>query len=146
MDVSIQFIWVQAKEYDLLGHTKGMFSFFFKLRFFGCAVSSLSYTGFLYSWQVEDILFVLVRGFTLGWLLLLQSMGSRPAGFSSCHTGSVVVAHGLRCSAACGILPRPSTEPMSPTLACKFLTTRPPGKSSKTLSSIMAAKNHLHSQ
>ena len=109
-------------------------------------MSSLSYTGFLYSWQVEDILFVLVRGFTLGWLLLLQSMGSGLAGFSSCSTGSVVVAHGLRCSAACGILPRPSIEPMSPTLACKFLTTRPPGKSSKTLSSIMAAKNHLHSQ
>ena len=27
MDVSIQFIWVQAKEYDLLGGSKNMFSF-----------------------------------------------------------------------------------------------------------------------
>ena len=35
-------------------------------------------------------------GFSLSWLLLLQSMGSRWA-------GSVVVAHGLSCSAACGI-------------------------------------------
>ena len=40
-------------------------------------------------------------GFSLWWLLLLQSMGSRCVGFSSCsmwvqwlwHTGSVVVAH-----------------------------------------------------
>ena len=39
-----------------------------------------------------------------------------------------------------------SNHLIAPTLACKFLTTRPPGKSSKTLSSIMAAKNHLHSQ
>ena len=56
-------------------------------------------------------------GVSLRWLLLLQSMGSRHAGFSSCgavsvvvacglqSTGSVVVAHGFSCSAACGILP-----------------------------------------
>ena len=30
-------------------------------------------------------------------------MGSRHRGFSSEHTGSVVVAHGLGCSEACGI-------------------------------------------
>ena len=36
------------------------------------------------------------EGFSLRWLLLLQSTGSR-------HTGSVVVAHGLSCSKACGI-------------------------------------------
>ena len=35
-------------------------------------------------------------GFSLWWLLLLRSMGSRRA-------GSVVVAHGLSCSTACGI-------------------------------------------
>ena len=35
-------------------------------------------------------------GFSLRWLLLLQSTGSRPAGFSSCGTwASVVVARGL---------------------------------------------------
>ena len=50
-------------------------------------------------------------GFSLLWLLLLQSTGSRRAGFSSCSTwaqqlrrkGSVVVVHGLSCSVACGI-------------------------------------------
>ena len=37
-------------------------------------------------------------GFSLWWLLLLRSMGSR-------CVGSVVVAHGLSCSTACGIFP-----------------------------------------
>ena len=37
-------------------------------------------------------------GLSLSWPLLLRSTGSRRA-------GSVVVAHGLSCSAACGILP-----------------------------------------
>ena len=37
-------------------------------------------------------------GFSLQWFLLLRSMGSR-------YAGSVVVANGLSCSAACGIFP-----------------------------------------
>ena len=42
-------------------------------------------------------------------------------------TDSVVVAHGLSCSAACGILVRgPGIEPMSPALQGGFLTTGPP--------------------
>ena len=45
-------------------------------------------------------------GFSLRWLLLLRSTGSRRAGFSSCSMwASVVVAHGFSCSVACGILP-----------------------------------------
>ena len=43
-------------------------------------------------------------GFSLWWLLLVRSTGSRRVGFSSCGTwASVVVAHGLSCSAVCGI-------------------------------------------
>ena len=39
-------------------------------------------------------------GFSLWWLLLLQSTGSRHTGFSSCGTrASVIVAHGL---SSCG--------------------------------------------
>ena len=57
------------------------------------------------------------------WLLLLQSMGSSHTGFSSCGTraqqlwlvGSraqaVVVAHGLSCSAACGIFTDQGSNP-----------------------------------
>ena len=45
-------------------------------------------------------------GFSLWWLLLLQSTGSRRAGFGSCGTrASVVVVHRLSCSKACGIFP-----------------------------------------
>ena len=44
--------------------------------------------------------------------------------------GSVVVAHGLSCLAACGILvPWPGIEPVSPALEGGILTTGPTGKS-----------------
>ena len=43
---------------------------------------------------------------------------------------SVVVAHGLSCPAACGVLvPWPGIEPASPALEGGFFTTGPPGKS-----------------
>ena len=59
----------------------------------------------------RGLLFVAVPGFSLRWLLLLRSTGYRHTGFSNCGTwaqqlwlaGSVVVAHGLSCSMACGI-------------------------------------------
>ena len=43
-------------------------------------------------------------GLSLSWPLLFQSTGSRCA-------GSVVVAHGLSCSAACGIFPDQGSNP-----------------------------------
>ena len=44
-------------------------------------------------------------------------------------TGSVVVAHRLSCSTACGILvPQPGIKPASPALEGGFLTTGPAGK------------------
>ena len=58
-------------------------------------------------------------GLSLLWPLLLRSTGSRRA-------GSVVVAHGPSCSAACGIFP--GLESVSPALAGGFSTTAPPGK------------------
>ena len=55
-------------------------------------------------------------GFSLQWLLLLPSTGARLTGFSSCSswaldTGSVVVVHGLSCSAACAIFPDQGLNP-----------------------------------
>ena len=45
------------------------------------------------------------------------------------RTGSVVVASGLSCPAACGILvPRSGIKSESPALEGRFLTTGPPGK------------------
>ena len=43
-------------------------------------------------------------GFSLRWLLLLRSTGSR-------HAGSVVVVHGFHRSAACGIFPDQGSNP-----------------------------------
>ena len=43
-------------------------------------------------------------GLSLSRPLLLRSTGSR-------HAGSVIVAHGPRCSAACGILPDQGSNP-----------------------------------
>ena len=43
-------------------------------------------------------------GFSLWWLLLLRSTSSR-------RTGSVAVAHGPNCSAACGIFPDQGSNP-----------------------------------
>ena len=79
-------------------------------------------------------------GFSLQWLLLLQSTGSRQVGFSNCGTwlsscGSWALERRL---SSCGSraqllrgtwdLPGPGLEPVSPALAGVFLTTVPPGK------------------
>ena len=49
------------------------------------------------------------------------------------HTGSLVVAHGLSCPTACGILvPRPGIEPTSPALEGGLLATGPRGKSPRS--------------
>ena len=62
-------------------------------------------------------------GFSLQWLLLLQS---RALGW----VGSVAVAHGPSCSMACGILiPGSGIKPISPASAGRLPTTGPPGKS-----------------
>ena len=72
--------------------------------------------------------------FSLWWLLLLRSTGSRRVGFSSCGLWA------LECRlSSCGAwakllhgmwdLPRPGIEAMSPALAGGFLTTAPPAKS-----------------
>ena len=60
---------------------------------------------------------VAALGLSLQWLLLLRSAGSRHVGFSTCSSwalgleGSVVVAHGLSCSAVCGIFPDQGSNP-----------------------------------
>ena len=80
-------------------------------------------------------------GVSLRWLLLLQSTGSRCAGFSSCGTqaqqlwlaGSREQARQLwrtgLVAPSMWDLPGPGLEPMSLALAGGFLTTAPPGKS-----------------
>ena len=76
---------------------------------------------------------LLCAGFSLRWLLLLQSTGSRHTGFSSC--GSWALERRLSsCGAQAELLrstwdlPGPGLEPVSSALAGGFLTTAPPGK------------------
>ena len=72
-------------------------------------------------------------GFSLRWLLLWQSMGSRHVGFSSCGSRAVerrLSSWGTRAYLLCGMwdLPRPGLKPVSPASAGRFLTTAPARK------------------
>ena len=69
-------------------------------------------------------------GFSLQWLLLFRSTGSRCVGsvLAACRlqrVGSVVVVQGLSCT---WNPPEPRIEPMCPALASEFLTIEPPRK------------------
>ena len=77
-------------------------------------------------------------GFSLRWLLLLRSTGSRHAGVRSC--GSPALERRLSSCGAWALLlrgvwelPGPGLEPLSPALAGGFLTTAPPGKPGKDI-------------
>ena len=64
---------------------------------------------------------------------MLHSMGSRSVGFSSCGSWALerrLSSCGPQVYLLCGMwdLPGPGIEPVSPTLAGRFLTTVPPGK------------------
>ena len=72
-------------------------------------------------------------GFSLRWLLLLRSMGSRHTGFSSCGLWALerrLSSCGARAQLLHSLwdLPGPGLEPMSPALAGGFSTTVPPRK------------------
>ena len=64
-----------------------------------------------------------------------SAWASHHGGFSCCGAqalgtrASVIVAHGLSCSDACGMLPEPGIKPAFPSLAGRFLSTVPLGKS-----------------
>ena len=73
-------------------------------------------------------------GFSLRWLLLLWSMGSKQVGFSSCGSWSLerrLSSNGTRAQLFCDMWdpPGPGLEPVSPALTRRFLTTVTPGKS-----------------
>ena len=70
--------------------------YLFYLFIFGCIGSSLLHMGFSLVVESRVYSWLQCAGFSLRWLLLLQSMVSGHAGFSSCGSwASVVVAHGL---------------------------------------------------
>ena len=77
----------------------------------------------------RGLLFVVVW-----WLLLLQNMDPRRAGFSSCSTRALQHMDFSSCARAKLLrsmwdLPRPGIKPVSSALAGGFLTSTQPGKS-----------------
>ena len=68
-------------------------------------------------------------GFSPRWLLLLWSAGSRHEGFSSCSMQAQELWRTGLVALCMWSLPRPGTEPVSPALAGRFLSTVPPRKS-----------------
>ena len=96
-----------------------VFKFYLFLFTFGCAGSSLPTHRLSLVAVIRVYSSLQSTGFSLQWLLSLQSTGSSCVGFSSCSTqahelqlaGSVVVAHGLSCYMECGIFPDQGSNP-----------------------------------
>ena len=96
------------------------------------------FLSFIYLFMAA-LVFVAVHGLSL--FAASKGCSSMPCsrshrgGFSPCGAwalgtqASVVVAHRLSCSSACGIFPRPGIEHVFPALAGGCLSTVPPGKS-----------------
>ena len=84
--------------------------------------------GFLWLPGAESYSLLQCEGFSLWWVLSLQSTGSRHAGFLSCGTQAWLPRRMWN-------LLGPGIEPVSPALTGGFLTTGPPGKPTCTLSS-----------
>ena len=104
----------KVKNYTIVEYDVTLFIYFF-----GCVGSLLQ-----------------CAGFSLRWLLLLRSTGSRHTGFSSCGLQALerrLSSCGAQALLLSGMwdLPGPGIEPVSPALAGGFLATVPPGKSQK---------------
>ena len=110
---------------------------------FGCAGSSLWYTGFsllhtglLKLWQASQLLSSCsVQASYCSCFFCCGPWALGHVGFSSYDLqapdhGPRVVAHRLSCPFACGILvPGSGIKPVFPALACRLLTSGPPEKS-----------------
>ena len=96
----------QKSDSHILFSFKAYFLKFLLINLFiyGCVGSLLLCVGFLQLQRAGATLSLWCAGFSLQWLLLLWSTGSRCA-------GSVVVAHGFSCSTACGIFPDQGSNP-----------------------------------
>ena len=95
---------------------------FIYLCIFGCVGSLLLRAGFLQLWRAGGYSSLWCAGFSLRWLLLLRSTGSRHAVFSSCGLWALerrLSNCGTRAQLLRGMwdLPGPGLEPVSPALA-----------------------------
>ena len=97
------FFFLPAFHSMVLASTDDSFSFFFFFNFWLCWVF-VSVRGHSLVAASGGHSSSRCTGLSLLWPLLLRSTGSRRA-------GSVVVAHGPNCSAACGIFPDQGSNP-----------------------------------
>ena len=116
-------------------HSEFFFYFLkiYLLFIFGC-VGSVAARGLSLVAASRGYFSLQCTGFSLQWLLLLRSTGSRRMGFSSCGMWALerrLSSCGARAQLLRGMwdLPGPGIKPMSPVLAGGFLTTAPSGKS-----------------
>jgi len=95
-----------------------------------------------YLTYMQSVCVCVCVGFSLWWLLLLRSTGSRVCGLGSC--GSWALEHRLNsCGTWAQLLhgmwdpPGPRTEHVSPALASRFFTTETPGKPSNNFFNVL---------
>jgi len=88
-------------------HALKKIQFFLLLLFFGCAGSSLPRGVSLAAVMGEGCCLVWYTGFSLWWFLLVQSVGSRLGGYSSCGSQSLLLH-------STWALPRSEIKSMSP--------------------------------
>ena len=125
------------------------FNFYlFYLFIFGCVGSSLLHVGFSLVAASGGYSSLRCVGFSLRWLLLLWSTGSRHMGFGSCGSRALerrLSSYGSQALLLRGMwdIPRPGLKPMSPALAGRFLTTAPPGKPMVCIFKYTSCRIHL---
>ena len=96
--------WLRTAALEQQAQTEGNFFFFFKLIYFWLCWVFVSVPGLSLVVASGGHSSSRCAGLSLSRPLLLRSTGSRRA-------GSVVVAHGPSCSAACGIFPDQDSNP-----------------------------------
>ena len=99
--------------------------------YFWLCCGFIAMRAFLQLWRVGATVQLGYAGFSLQWLLLLQSTGSRACGLSSCCSWALehrLSKCGKRAQLLCSMWDRPGSgvKPISPTLAAGFFTTEPP--------------------
>ena len=100
--------------YPQVGNHLCQFSFFKKNYLFLAALGLCCCVLAFSSCSKRGLLFIVVCGLLIAVASLVAEHGLQAHGLQQLwHAGSVVVAHGLSCSAACGVFPDQGSNPCS---------------------------------
>ena len=120
--ISNMFYTLQSGPVDNWDFSRHLYFFFYFYLFLAALVYFVAACGLSQVAASRGYSLIWRTGFSLQWLLLLRSTGSREHGLQELwHTDLVAWRH-VRSS-------RPGIKPVSPALTGGFLTTGPPGKS-----------------